>query len=74
MTAVLGFLTASNTILPFSHRVRRSVLLLAVLVVSLFSAITMLIYAYGSQPFDAMHQKRMFVLHFEDVSEAASVV
>ncbi|KAG8933727.1 hypothetical protein FRC01_007444 [Tulasnella sp. 417] len=66
MTAVLGFLTSATTVLPFSHRVRRSVLLLTVLVVSLFSALTMLIYAYGSHPFDAMHQKRIFVLHFED--------
>lgn len=63
-----GFLISANTVLPFSHRVRRSFLLLTVLVVSGFSAITMLIYAYGSQPFDALHQKRVFVLHFEDVS------
>ncbi|KIO27275.1 hypothetical protein M407DRAFT_73396 [Tulasnella calospora MUT 4182] len=69
MTALLGFLISATTVLPFSHRVRRSALLLAVLVVSLFSAITMLIYAYGSHPFDAMHQKRIFVLHFEDITQ-----
>ncbi|KAG8991503.1 hypothetical protein FRB90_001316 [Tulasnella sp. 427] len=68
MTALLGFLIAATTVLPFSHRVRRSVLLMVVLIVSLFSGITMLIYAYGSHPFDAMHQKRVFVLHVEDIT------
>ncbi|KAG8893391.1 hypothetical protein FRB99_001981, partial [Tulasnella sp. 403] len=67
MTAVLGFFIFSLA-LPFVHRLRRSVLLSTIISISMASAMIMFAFALAASPFDAMHQKRMFVLHYEDLN------
>lgn len=66
MTAVLGFLMTSFG-LPIVHRVRRNDLLTIILGISAVTGVIMLLFT-GVAPFDPMHQKRLFVLHYEDVS------
>ncbi|KAJ7509606.1 hypothetical protein B0H11DRAFT_1960274 [Mycena galericulata] len=54
-------------VLPFAHRFGRAALRQLVLVLSLLTAVNMAIYAQRDV-FDAMHQKRLFVLHLENAT------
>ena len=54
-------------LLPFSHRFGRRSLFRGVLSMSIVTVILMGVFAM-KVPFDAMHQKRLFVLHLENVS------
>lgn len=54
--------------LPFAHRYSRSVLVRAVTLFGVLSVIGMVAFSMR-QPFDAMHQKRVFVIHAENVME-----
>jgi len=52
--------------LPFAHRFGHRVLSRSVVLLFLITGITMAVFAMRS-PFDEMHQKRLFVLHHENV-------
>lgn len=53
--------------LPFVHRAGRRTLVRAALVCAGATVLAMAVFARRS-PFDAMHQRRLFVLHMENVS------
>ncbi|KAI0676099.1 hypothetical protein C8Q78DRAFT_369024 [Trametes maxima] len=53
--------------IPFVHRYGRRILVRAVIVSSLLTGVAMAIFAMRS-PFDAMHQKRLFVIHMENIT------
>lgn len=57
-------------VFPLAHRFRRSVLLTTIFGLLLATFVMMLTFAFGRTPFDPMHQKRVFAIHFEDVSVA----
>lgn len=52
---------------PFMHRYSRAMLTRSVIVLYAITAISMAIFSMRS-PFDTMHQKRLFVIHMENVS------
>jgi hypothetical protein len=54
-------------VLPFAHRFSRRVLLRAILLTGALTAVAMAVFSTW-EPFDPMHQKRLFVLHMENVS------
>lgn len=54
-------------LLPFAHRFGHRALLRGVVRMSIVTIILMGVFAMR-EPFDAMHQKRLFVLHLENVS------
>ena len=66
MTALVGAYTLPSVI-PFFHRFSRRNLARSVLFLSVFSAVTMLVFRQR-EVFDEMHQKRLFVIHMENVS------
>jgi fumarate reductase subunit D len=53
--------------LPFAHRYSRRVLVRAVTLLGAVTVIGMVAFSMR-QPFDAMHQKRLFVIHAENVT------
>ncbi len=55
--------------LPFAHRFGRRVLVRAALLMTAVTALSMAAFTMMA-PFDAMHQKRLFVLHTENVRRA----
>jgi FtsH-binding integral membrane protein len=69
IVAVLGSYTLSLTT-PFFHRFGPSVLRKAVIVSLLVVGVSMAVFA-KKDVFDRSHQKRLFVLHKEDVSGAS---
>lgn len=52
--------------LPFSHRFGHRALSKGVLVMSVVMVVLIGIYS-AKEPFDDMHQKRLFVIHLENV-------
>jgi hypothetical protein len=53
-------------VIPFAHRFTRRVLINSILISSVATAFAMIIFARRNT-FDAMHQKRLFVIHMENV-------
>ena len=53
--------------IPFSHRFGRKALARSVVLMVLVTGGVMAYFA-RREPFDSMHQKRLFVLHHENVS------
>lgn len=53
-------------LLPFAHRFGPRVLGRAIVLACVVTVATMAVFS-AKEPFDAMHQKRLFVLHHEDV-------
>ena len=53
-------------VLPLAHRFGRRALLRGVLLLSMTTFVLMGVFAMRT-PFDEMHQKRLFVLHLENV-------
>ncbi|KAI0364703.1 hypothetical protein BV20DRAFT_1029237 [Pilatotrama ljubarskyi] len=54
---------------PLVHRFGRRFLVRAVIVLSMVTGLMIAIFAMRS-PFDAMHQKRLFVIHMENITSA----
>ena len=52
--------------IPFVHRFGRGVLVRGVVLSAVITAVMMALFSLRS-PFDPMHQKRVFVLHMENV-------
>ena len=68
MVAGLTFLCMPFAI-PLAHRVRRQTLRLTIVGLTLLSGVVIAAFAGGViEPFNAMHPRRLFVLHNEDVS------
>jgi hypothetical protein len=72
IVASLGSLSLP-LLLPFSHRFGRRALFRGVLSMSIVTVILMGVFAM-KPPFDAMHQRRLFVLHLENVSFSFSLL
>ena len=53
-------------VIPFAHRFNRKVLIRSVMLFSGIATAAMIVFA-GRSPFDEMHQKRLFVIHMENV-------
>jgi hypothetical protein len=70
--AILGSYTLNFTT-PFAHRFDRPALRKAVVVLLLVVSVVMAVFA-RKEVFDKNHQKRLFVLHKEDVSASAFAV
>ena len=70
MTAVVGAF-AYPSLIPFSHRFSRRTLFRSVLCLSLLSGAAMLVFM-RREPFDEMHQKRLFIIHMENVRTSSS--
>ncbi|KAF8159229.1 hypothetical protein B0H34DRAFT_655155 [Crassisporium funariophilum] len=64
--AVLGA-QALPLVLPFAHRFGRKALFRGVVLMSIVTVVLMGVFAMR-EPFDKMHQKRLFVLHLENVT------
>lgn len=58
-------------VLPFTHRFGARTLRRAIVLSLLATAATMAVFAMR-EPFDEMHQKRLYVLHQEDVRASRS--
>ncbi|KAI0794351.1 hypothetical protein C8Q74DRAFT_1365816 [Fomes fomentarius] len=54
---------------PFVHRYSRRVLVRTVILLSMVSGLAMAVFSARS-PFDSMHQKRIFVIHMENITSA----
>lgn len=65
MTALIGAYTFPN-VTAFVHRFNRRTLVRSVLFLSALSAVTMWVFKQR-EVFDEMHQKRLFILHMENV-------
>ncbi|OBZ74192.1 putative endoplasmic reticulum metallopeptidase 1 [Grifola frondosa] len=52
---------------PFVHRYSHRILVRMVVLLTMLTGITMAVFSMRS-PFDAMHQKRLFVIHMENVT------
>lgn len=57
---------AYSSVLPLSHRFSRRTLFRSVLCLSVLSGVAMLVFKQRDV-FDELHQKRLFVLHMENV-------
>lgn len=66
IVAVLGSYVAP-LLIPFIHRYSRAVLVRSIVFVSMITALSIAVFSARS-PFDTMHQKRLFVIHMENVS------
>lgn len=60
-------------LIPFAHRFGRRALFRGVVYMSIVTVTLMGIFAM-KVPFDSMHQKRLFVLHLENVSQNVLVL
>lgn len=69
IATIIGSLEALSLplLLPFAHRFGRRALFRGVLYMSVVTVVMMGIFAM-KMPFDEMHQKRLFILHLENVS------
>jgi hypothetical protein len=65
MTALIGAYTLPNVV-AFVHRFNRRTLLRSVLALSVLSGVVALVFK-EREVFDEMHQKRLFILHMENV-------
>jgi len=65
MTALVGAYTFPSVI-AFVHRFNRRTLVRSILFLSALSAVTVLVFR-EREVFDEMHQKRLFVIHMENV-------
>ena len=65
MAALLGAY-AYPSVLAFSHRFNRRTLTRSVLCSSVLSVVAILVFVQR-EAFDEMHQKRLFVVHMENV-------
>ena len=54
-------------VLPFAHKFGRRKLLRGIMFLSVLMTVLIAVFA-SMEPFDAMHQKRLFFLHMENVS------
>ena len=70
MTALLGAY-AYPSVIAFSHRFSRRTLARSVLYLSALSGAVMLVFMQR-EAFDEMHQKRLFVIHMENVRTPSS--
>ncbi|KAF9779334.1 hypothetical protein BJ322DRAFT_1013566 [Thelephora terrestris] len=66
MTVLVGAM-AYPSVIALSHRFSRRTLVRSVLCLSLLSGVAMLVFM-RREPFDEMHQKRLFVIHMENVT------
>ncbi|KAJ7289288.1 hypothetical protein C8J57DRAFT_1277230 [Mycena rebaudengoi] len=66
LISVLGC-QALPLVLPFAHRFGKNALRKLVVILTAFTVINMVLYS-RREVFDDMHQKRMFVLHLENVT------
>jgi len=66
MTALVGAYTFPSVV-AFVHRFSRRALVRSVLLLSVLSGVVMLVFR-EREVFDEMHQKRLFVIHMENVS------
>ncbi|KAF8655951.1 hypothetical protein AX16_002858 [Volvariella volvacea WC 439] len=66
IVAALGS-QALPLLVPFAHRFGREALRRSVLLMSVVTVVMMAVFA-ARVPFDGMHQKRLFVLHLENVT------
>ncbi|KAF8625164.1 hypothetical protein AX15_005531 [Amanita polypyramis BW_CC] len=64
--SALGFKTVSFA-LPFAHRFGRRSLRQAIILLSILTVLLIAVFA-AREPFDAMHQKRLFVIHSENIT------
>lgn len=55
-------------VLPFSHKFGHRNLRKGIMVLSVIMVVLIAVFA-SMEPFDAMHQKRLFVLHMENVGD-----
>jgi hypothetical protein len=53
-------------VLPFAHKFGHRKLLRGIMFLSVLMAVLIAVFA-SMEPFDAMHQKRLFFLHMENV-------
>lgn len=67
--SALGALAFPLT-LPFTHRFGRRALFRGVVVMGAVTTLSMALYA-TLEPFDEMHQKRLFFIHLENVRAAS---
>lgn len=65
IVAVVGSYVVPLSI-PFIHRYSRVVLTRSILLMVTLTVISMAVFSMRS-PFDTMHQKRLFVIHMENV-------
>lgn len=70
IVSVLGALGFPLT-LPFTHRFGRRTLSKGVAFMSVVTTLSMAFYA-TLEPFDEMHQKRLFIIHSENVRSVAA--
>ena len=56
-------------VLPFAHKFGRRKLLRGIMFLSVLMTVLIAVFA-SMEPFDAMHQKRLFFLHMENVSSS----
>ncbi|KAG8969548.1 hypothetical protein FRC03_001987 [Tulasnella sp. 419] len=68
ITAVVVLLTGSF-LLPLAHRVGRKILMNFIIILIGSTAIIMFFFAFVREPYDPMHQKRIFALHVENVGK-----
>ncbi|EKM50065.1 uncharacterized protein PHACADRAFT_153387 [Phanerochaete carnosa HHB-10118-sp] len=54
-------------LIPFIHRYDRGVLVRSIALVSMATAVSIAVFS-ARNPFDAMHQKRLFVIHMENIT------
>lgn len=54
-------------VVPFIHRYPRAVLKRSIVLLSVLTTIAVAVFSMR-EPFDEMHQKRLFVVHMENVS------
>jgi hypothetical protein len=54
-------------VVPFIHRYPRAVLKRSIVLFSVLTTVAIAVFAMR-EPFDAMHQKRLFVVHMNNVS------
>lgn len=66
IVAVTGSYILPLTV-PFVHRFSSRVLVRGIMLAALTTVAMMTLFSFRS-PFDTMHQKRLFVLHMENVS------
>ena len=60
-------------LIPFIHRYSRAVLARSILLMFTITTISMAVFSMRN-PFDTMHQKRLFVIHMENVCACIAFV
>ncbi|KAF9644527.1 hypothetical protein BDM02DRAFT_3121775 [Thelephora ganbajun] len=66
MTALVGAYSYPNVV-AFAHRFNRRTLVRSVLLLSVFSSVAILVFK-EREVFDEMHQKRLFIIHMENIT------